>query len=119
MPRMPFSGVRISCDTMARKRDLARLAASACVARFGQRAFGLDAVGDVAADALHLGVLGLLGPDHDFAPGEPARAVGGHDLLVVQPRAVRQHAGAALLQRRRASDACRPARRAAVPASAQ
>ena len=29
MPRMPFSGVRISCDTMARKRDLARLAVSA------------------------------------------------------------------------------------------
>ena len=29
MPRMPLSGVRISCDTMARKRDLARLAASA------------------------------------------------------------------------------------------
>ena len=29
MPRMPFSGVRISCDTMARKRDLAPLAASA------------------------------------------------------------------------------------------
>ncbi len=29
MPMMPLSGVRISCDTMARKRDLARLAASA------------------------------------------------------------------------------------------
>ena len=70
------------------------------VARLGQRTLGLDAVGDVAADALDFGVLGLLGPDHDVAPGEPARAVGGHDLLVVQPRAVRQHAGAALLQRR-------------------
>ena len=29
MPRMPLSGVRISCDTIARKRDLARFAASA------------------------------------------------------------------------------------------
>ena len=44
-------------------------------------------------------MLRLLGPDHDIAPA-PARAIGGHDLLVVQPRAVRQCAGAVLLERR-------------------
>ena len=38
MPRMPFSGVRISCDTIARKRDLARLAASAASRASRQRA---------------------------------------------------------------------------------
>ena len=29
MPRMPLSGVRTSCETIARKRDFARLAVSA------------------------------------------------------------------------------------------
>ena len=55
MPRMPFSGVRISCDTMARKRDLARLAASAWSRASASARSASDAVGDVAADALHLG----------------------------------------------------------------
>ena len=55
MPRMPLSGVRISWLTMARKRDLARLAASAWSRASRERALGLDAVGDVAADALHFG----------------------------------------------------------------
>ena len=32
MPRMPLSGVRISCDTRARNRLLARFAASALLA---------------------------------------------------------------------------------------
>ena len=56
MPRMPLSGVRISCDTIARKRDLARLAASAWSRALGERVLGLDTVGDVVADALHLGL---------------------------------------------------------------
>src|SRR5215510_884825 len=34
MPRMPLSGVRISCDTVARNFDLARLAASAAARAF-------------------------------------------------------------------------------------
>ena len=55
MPRMPLSGVRISWLTMARKRDLARFAASAWSRAGLQRALGFDAVGDVAADALHFG----------------------------------------------------------------
>ena len=57
MPMMPFSGVRISWLAIARKRDLARLGGVGLVARLGQRALGLGAVGDVAADALQFGRL--------------------------------------------------------------
>src|SRR5437667_47515 len=38
MPRMPLSGVRTSCDTMARKRDLAALA----IAPYDQVALRLE-----------------------------------------------------------------------------
>ena len=57
MPRMPLSGVRISCETIARKRDFARLAASAWSRASASARSACDAVGDVAADALHLGLL--------------------------------------------------------------
>ena len=36
-----------------------------------QRAFGLDAVGDIAADTLHF--VAILAAHGDFAPGDPAR----------------------------------------------
>ena len=55
MPSMPLSGVRISWLTMARKRDLARLAASAWSRASPSARSACDAVGDVAADALRLG----------------------------------------------------------------
>ena len=41
MPRMPPSGVRISCVTVARKRDFAWLGGLGGVARPGRRLLGL------------------------------------------------------------------------------
>ena len=55
MPRMPFIGVRISWLMAARKRDLARLAASACLRASLQLRLGAAPLRDVAAEALHLG----------------------------------------------------------------
>ena len=54
MPRMPLSGVRISCDTIGEKARLGAVGRLRGVARLGERAPGLGALGDVAADALHL-----------------------------------------------------------------
>ena len=86
------------------------------VARVGERMLGRDPVGHVAADALHLGL--LTAAHHHLAPGDPARAVGGRDLLVVDARAVAGERGGALLDHRqreiRADDVSRPR-----PASAQ
>ena len=56
------------------------------IARLGQRLFGEHAVGHVAADALHFAA--AVGAHGDFAPGDPARAVGRGDFLVVRLRAV-------------------------------
>ena len=98
MPMMPFSGVRIS---WRRHREEARLGAVGgvgLVAGFAERAFGLGAVGDVAADALHLRRLAGIGADQAFAPGDPARPERGRDLLVVDPRAVGLERGVALLE---------------------
>ena len=71
------------------------------VAGLGERALRLDAAGHIAADALYLGsALRTAAHDH-VAPGDPARAVGRHDLLVVQARSIRQRCGLALRQQRR------------------
>ncbi len=53
MPMMPFMGVRISWLMVARKRDLARLPASARSRASSSYFAGATALGDVAADALH------------------------------------------------------------------
>ena len=70
------------------------------VARIGERAFGLHAVGDVAADALQLGAGLAARAHHYFAPGDPARAGLGGDLLVVDAGAVGGVRGGALLEHR-------------------
>ncbi len=49
-PEDPFIGVRISWLTAARKRDLARLAASAALARLAQLGLGMAAFRDVASE---------------------------------------------------------------------
>ena len=65
------------------------------VARLGERPLGQHAVGHVAADALHLA--GGAGAHRDLAPGDPARACGRGDLLVVDARAVGERRGFSLL----------------------
>ena len=54
-----------------------------------------DTVGNVASDALHLRV--LAGADHDFAPGDPAGALRGGDLLVIAARSIGKKYRRALL----------------------
>ncbi len=68
------------------------------IARIGERAFCRRAIGHVAADALHLAV--AVSAHGDFAPGDPAHAVGAGDFLVVNPRAVGEQRGVALLLHR-------------------
>ena len=58
------------------------------VACLAERAFGLGAVGDVAADALQFGRLAGIGTHQAFAPCDPSRSERGCDFLVVDPRAV-------------------------------
>ncbi len=70
------------------------------VARLGERAPGGGAVGDVAADALRLGAVSLIGAHRHVAPGNPARAVRRLDLLVMDARAVGENRDRALLQQR-------------------
>jgi len=79
---MPFSGVRISCDTMARKRDLAPLAASAA-SRASASARSASMWSLTSRTTLWTSATRPSRPDHDVAPGEPTRAVNGHDLLVM------------------------------------
>ncbi len=87
---MPLSGVRISCERHGEEARFGAVGGIGLVARLGQRALGLGAVGDVAADALHLGGLAGIVPDTALAPGDPARRRAGVvDLLVVHARAVR------------------------------
>ena len=68
------------------------------VARVRQRAFGLGAVGDVAADALQFGRLAGIVPYKPFAPRDPARADGRCDLLIVDAGAAALARAIALLQ---------------------
>ena len=68
------------------------------VARFGKRALGFGPVGDVAADALHLGRPAGIAADQAFAPCDPSRAERAGDLLVMNPRAIRLKRGLALLK---------------------
>ena len=68
------------------------------VAGLAERAFALGAVGDIAADALHVGGLAGIGANQSFAPGNPSRPERGCDLLVVNSRAVGLEGGVALLE---------------------
>ena len=68
------------------------------VAGFGERALGMGAVGDVAADALNLEALAAA--HRDLAPGDPAQALRGLEPLVVHAGAVGQHGDVALLGNR-------------------
>ncbi len=52
---MPLSGVRISWTDRGEEARLGAVGGFGLVARRGERVLGLDAVGDVAADALHFG----------------------------------------------------------------
>src|SRR5258707_12032710 len=86
---------------MAGHREEPRLGTAGCfglIARFGKRALGLGAVGDVAADALHLGWLPRFAADQTFAPCNPSRPRGTGDLLVMNSRAIRFERGLALLK---------------------
>jgi hypothetical protein len=70
------------------------------IARLGERPLGQYAAGHVTADALRLA--GGAGPHRDLAPGDPARACGRGDLLVVDARAVGERRGFSLfLDRKR------------------
>ncbi len=103
MPMMPFSGVRISWLAIARKRDLARLAASAWSrASVSARSLSVRSVTSRPTLCISAGAPASL-RDQAFAPGDPARAERSVDLLVVNPRAVGFERGVALfehLQRR-------------------
>ncbi len=58
------------------------------VAGLGKPAFGLGAVGDVAADALHLRRPAGIDTDQALVPCDPSRPDRGRDFLVVNPRTV-------------------------------
>ena len=90
-------------DLVADHRQEARLGAIGAlglVARGMQRALGLDARRDVAADGLHL--VAVVGAHRDLAPGDPARAAVAVDLLVMHAGAVGEHGDLALLAHREA-----------------
>ena len=83
-------------DLVTDHRKEARLGAVGglrLVARLRERMLGLDTIGDVAADALHLGA--IFAAYRGFAPCDPARAIATGNFLIV-------HAGAVGLHRRRA-----------------
>ena len=104
---------------VARKRDLARLAASAWSRACAERALGLDAVGDVAADALHFGAGARLRTATSRQAIQRAPSPRG-DLLVVDAGAVSEHGCIALCSSTgSAATACRVRRCAACRASAQ
>ena len=86
---------------MAGHREEPRLGTAGCIgliARFGKRALGLGAVGDVAADALHLGRPAGVATDEAFAPCDPSRLQRAGDLLVMNSRAIRIERALALLK---------------------
>ena len=88
--------VQGGADFVARHGQEARLGTAGgigLIACFGQRAFALGAVGDVAADALQFRRPAGIVTDQRFAPGDPSWADGACDFLVMDPRAVEfQHA---------------------------
>ena len=97
----PDDAVERGANFVAGHRQEARLGPVGgvrMVARLAQRALGLGAIGDVAADALQLRRLFRIGPQQAFAPGDPFRPERRCDLLVVDPRAARLQRAFALLQ---------------------
>ena len=100
-PAHADNAVERGADFVAGHREEARLGAVGgvgLVAGFAERAFGFGAVGDVAADALHLGRLAGIRPNQAFAPCDPSRPQRACDLLVVNPGAVGLERGVALLE---------------------
>src|SRR5271166_3164617 len=95
MPRMPLSGVRISCEIICQEPGFGAVCGFRLVTGIGQCALRLDTVRDVASDALHLRM--LAGANHDFAPGDPPGAVLGGDLLVIAASPVGKEHRLALL----------------------
>ena len=84
------NAVERRADFVADHGEEARLGAIGVfglVARLAQHVLGMHPVGDVAADALDFGL--AADAQHDIAPGDPARAGGAVDFLVVHARAVR------------------------------
>ena len=79
---------------------MARFAASAASRASASACSRLHVLGDVAADALDLDTPVLIGPDHDAAPGEPARTVVRLDLFIMDASAISQHAFFALFDDR-------------------
>ena len=87
---MPFKGVRISCDDHRQETRLGAVGGFRQIARFAECRFRHDAVGDIAADALDFG-LAAFAAHKAFAPGDPAGAGSGRDLLIVHAPAVGQY----------------------------
>ena len=79
-PAHADDAVERRADLVAGHRQEPRLGAArrvGLVAGLGQRAFALGAVGDVAADALHLRRLAGVVADEALAPGDPSRPGAG------------------------------------------
>ena len=77
------------------------------IARLGQRAFSLGALGHVAAYALHLRRPARIWSNQAFAPCDPSRSERTCNLLVVDSRAIGMKHGVTLLEhfeRRAAAD---------------
>ncbi len=88
-------------DFVRRHREETRLGAVGgvgLIAGFGKGALGLGAVGDVAADTLHLGGPARIAAYQTFAPGDPSRSDRTCDLLVVNPCTVRLQRRVALFE---------------------
>ena len=68
------------------------------IAGLGERAFGLGAIGNVAADASHLGRLAGIRSDQAFPPRDPSSPERARDLLVVARCAICQQRGLALFK---------------------
>ena len=98
MPMMPLSGVRISWDAIARKRDLARLAASAWSrASASARSVSVRSVTSRPTLCISAGWPASVRtrPSRQAIQRGPSAVC---DLLVVDPRAVRLQRGVALLE---------------------
>ena len=68
------------------------------IAGLGERAFGLGTIGNVAADASHLGRLAGIRSNQAFTPRDPSSPEGARDVLVVDPCAIGQQRGLALFK---------------------
>ena len=89
---------------MAHRREEAALGAIGglgLIARGAQALLGLGTRRDVAADALDFAGAGNVVAQRDIAPGNPARAVGARDALIMHACAVGQRRDRTLRDRRK------------------